>query len=68
MNERRYPYRVRLAGGRTVHAARDVSGGPDRVTACDYYLPETARNHNLASGADIECLGCQRQIRREENR
>lgn len=61
-----YPYRVRLWGGRNVHAVRDVNGGPDRVTACDYYLPDGTQNHGVTPIAAIECQQCLRQIRRTE--
>jgi hypothetical protein len=63
MNDR-YPYRVRLWGGRNVHAVRNVNGGPDRVTACGYYLPADTNNHGVTPIAAIECRACQREIRR----
>jgi len=61
----RYPYRVRLWGGRNVHAVRNVNGGPDRTTACGYYLPADSNNHGVTPIADVECNACLRQIRRE---
>lgn len=65
MTDQPYPYRVRLHGGRNVHASRNVNGGPDRVTACGYYLPEDSNNHGVTPIADIECQACRRAIRRE---
>ncbi|MGX1220381.1 hypothetical protein [Streptomyces ambofaciens] len=59
-----YPYRVRLHGGRNVHAARDVNGGPDRTTACGYYLPAESRDHGVTPIADVECQACLREMRR----
>jgi hypothetical protein len=61
-----YPYRVRLPGGRNAHAARDVNGGPDRVTACDYYLPNESTNRWLDEDVRIGCRGCQRAIDKEQ--
>ncbi|MEU9436565.1 hypothetical protein [Streptomyces sp. NPDC048252] len=60
-----YPYRIRLWGGRNVHAVRNVNGGPDRVTACGYYLPADSNNHGVTPIADVECQQCLRQIRRD---
>ncbi|MET7688027.1 hypothetical protein ABZT06_08600 [Streptomyces sp. NPDC005483] len=57
-----YPYRVRLWGGRNVHASRDVNGGPNRVTACGYYLPANSNNHGVTPIADIECSRCRTAI------
>jgi hypothetical protein len=64
MTERQYPYRVRLHGGRNVHAAREVNGGPDRTTACGYYLPEGSNNHGVTPIADVECSRCRTAINR----
>lgn len=60
-----YPYRVRLWGGRNVHAVRDVNGGPNRVTACGYYLAADSNNHGVTPIADVECRACQRAVERE---
>lgn len=63
----RYPHRVRLHGGRSVHAARPVNGGADRVTACGQYLPHGSRNDWKDDGATVECQRCVRQARDEES-
>ncbi len=55
-----HPYRVRLHGGRNVHAARHVNGSANRVTACGYYLPDGTDNHWLAATAPVTCRACQR--------
>ena len=47
-----------------MHAVRNVNGGPDRTTACGYYLPADSTNHGVTPIADIECRECLRAIRR----
>ena len=61
-----YPHRVRLPGGRNAHAARDVNGGPDRATACGYFLPEESANHWLDADVRIGCRACQRAVDKEQ--
>jgi hypothetical protein len=58
-----HPYRVRLWGGRNVHAARDVNGGPNRVTACDHYLHAEAENHWLDADTPVACRRCERAVK-----
>lgn len=60
----RFPLRVRLHGGRAVHAVRDVlSGGHE--TACEYALSDGAVNHWQPPGAVVTCGRCLRVLRRE---
>lgn len=54
------PFRVRLYGGRNVHGARSINGGPDRVTGCDWFIGSDAVNHWLPDETDITCAGCAR--------
>ncbi|EDY52988.1 hypothetical protein [Streptomyces clavuligerus] len=61
----RYPHRVRLHGGRSTHAARDLLGG-DRETACGYYLDDGAVHHWMPpTAAAITCTACCRKIAKE---
>lgn len=67
MTAHSYPRRVRLHGGRNVHAARDLSGD-GRATACDYYLVADARNEWKPNDAPITCPACLRAIAKEQQR
>lgn len=58
-----HPHRVRLHGGRNTHAARDLNTG-DRATACDYFLPGEAKNHNLDRREPVTCPTCKRILAR----
>ncbi|MEU6057963.1 hypothetical protein [Streptomyces sp. NPDC047097] len=58
MTQPPHPFRVRLRGGRNVHAARTLTR--DRITACDYYLASGAENHWLADTAEVTCPKCRR--------
>lgn len=62
------PMRVRLYGGRTVHAAHElaISGGAE--TACGYLLDVTAENHWLDDTADVTCRRCRRATAPEGTR
>lgn len=55
----RFPHRVRLHGGRAVHAARDLLGG-GRETACEYYLDAEATNDWQPSDTAVTCKKCAR--------
>jgi hypothetical protein len=63
----RYPYRVRLIGGRNVHSARPVNGGADRTTACGYYLPHGSDNDWRDETTAVSCTRCVRQQADEES-
>lgn len=67
MTDTRYPYRVRLHGGRSVHAARPVNGGADRTTACGYYLPHGSDNDWRDDATAVGCTRCVRQQQDEES-
>lgn len=56
-----YPRRLRLYGGRNVHAARSVNGGPDLITACDY-VETGPRKNTRPDGADVTCRACARRL------
>ncbi|WP_318205354.1 hypothetical protein [Streptomyces sp. SCL15-4] len=62
MTQTDHPYRVRLHGGRNVHAARHVNGSANRVTGCGYYLPEDSTNHWMDDDTAVTCRGCQRAM------
>lgn len=64
---RRYPHRVRLSGGRNVHAARPVNAGSDRVTACGYYLSHGSKDDWRDDSTEVDCVRCERQARDEES-
>jgi hypothetical protein len=55
-----HPLRVRVFGGRVVHAARRYTGAEDHITACDYYLPAGATNHWLPDNTPVTCTRCTR--------
>ncbi|MFE9391650.1 hypothetical protein [Streptomyces sp. NPDC006784] len=60
--------RVRLYGGRSVHAARElpISGGTE--TACEYFIDVLAANHWLDDDTEITCRRCIHAINREAQR
>jgi hypothetical protein len=58
-----HPLRVRVFGGRAVHAARELTG--DHITACDYYLSAGATNHWRPDGTAATCGKCIRVLNRE---
>jgi hypothetical protein len=62
MTQPDHPYRVRLQGGRNVHAARHVNGSADRATACGYFLSDESANHWLDDAAAVTCRSCQRAM------
>lgn len=67
MTETRNSLRVRLHGGRAVHAAHDLlSGGHE--TACEYYLSDGADNHWQPPGTAVTCGRCLRVLNREFRR
>ena len=67
MTQPDHPHRVRLHGGRNTHAARDLNTG-DRTTACDYFLPDEARNHRLDPTEPVTCPACKRALAKAASR
>ncbi|MFG7942926.1 hypothetical protein [Streptomyces cacaoi] len=63
-----YPLRVRLHGGRSVHAAHTLSISGGAETACDYYIDILADNHWLDDDTEVTCKRCQRALKREVQR
>jgi hypothetical protein len=54
-----HPLRVRLYGGRVVHAARWISDS-DGLTACDYFLGDYGGHDWRSARTPIQCARCLR--------
>ncbi|MFE6874727.1 hypothetical protein [Streptomyces sp. NPDC057677] len=63
MPEQAYPERVRLHGGRNVHAAQPIDTG--HITACAIYIDRGAQNTWLPSDAPVACRRCTRDLVRK---
>lgn len=64
MTDTGFPLRVRLHGGRNIHAAKVSDGGeePYTVTACGYVVGNG--NDFRAAATAVSCRACIRRIRR----
>ncbi|CAM2736879.1 hypothetical protein D8771_09300 [Streptomyces albus] len=65
MQNTAHPLRVRLYGGRAVHAAHKlpISGGHE--TACEYFIDARASNHWLDNDPPVTCARCEKVLKRE---
>lgn len=69
MTPRSYPQRVRLHGGRNVHAARVIpTSSSGRVTSCDRYIDAGSVNDWRPDSTPITCPACLRAIEKEQQR
>lgn len=60
-----WPLRVRLFGGRNIHAARQLATSDSRETACEYYLPAVRfGNHWQSDETPVTCRTCNAAIRK----
>lgn len=59
-----YPLRVRLYGGRSTHAARQLTISGGRETACEYYIDAEAANHWMPNTATVTCRRCVKALDR----
>ena len=57
-----HPLRVRLHGGRNVHAARRCDDGLGHLTACAIYLSDGADNDWQPENAPVQCRHCVREL------
>lgn len=62
-----YPLRVRLYGGRAIHAARDLTHSPGTETACQYYIDLAAEN-TWHDDTPVTCRRCLHALKKEANR
>ncbi|WP_326806705.1 hypothetical protein OHB04_02610 [Streptomyces sp. NBC_01775] len=63
-----HPLRVRLYGGRIVHAVHylAIPGGVE--TACGHFIDVLADNHWLDEDTDVTCRRCTRVLDQEASR
>lgn len=63
-----YPHRIRVWGGRVVHAAREVTRSSyTHATACDQAYNHRAGGAVLPDTAAVTCTACQRATNTKEN-
>lgn len=58
----KYPLRVRVYGGRSTHAARELSISGNRETACEYSIDAKLANHWMPNTNHVTCRRCQRVL------